>query len=663
MLEDIKGLGPKTIIELNKLNITNVEDIINHYPYKYNHYKPQKLSKIISDEEVVINGTIQSLPKISYIKRNLNRLTFSLNTSEEIINVVIFNRGFLKTHLNRNKEITVIGKYNKLKNTFTANDIKLKMIKETTIEPVYKLGGKIKNTIFNKILQNILFTSIKTTKYIPDYLVNKYGFINKEIALKEIHNPTSLENMKKAKLYLTYEELFIYMLKLNYLKIKRKTSDENNYKNFALEDINNFIKTLPFQLTKDQNSSLKSILDDLSSPKRMNRLLLGDVGSGKTIVAFLALYANFLAKNQGVIMIPTEILANQHYNNAKKIFANTKIKVEILTSSIKPSKRKEIIESLINKKIDILIGTHSVLNDEVIFNNLGLVITDEQHRFGVKQRQNLQQKGKEVDILYMSATPIPRTLALTLYGDMDISQIKTKPNNNNEIKTKLLKEKDIKIVLNEMVEEIKQDHQIYVIVPLVEENEELDLEDVTSIYNKLNTAFNKKIPMDIIHGKLKNEEKATIMQNFIDNKIKILISTTVIEVGIDVKNATMIVIFNAERFGLATLHQLRGRVGRSSLESKCYVISNYEKERLKVLEESNDGFYISEKDFELRGTGDIFGVKQSGDMNFKIVNLKNDYKILLQAQKDSEEFLQKNLININMFPSQKKLLKSIEFID
>ncbi len=331
----------------------------------------------------------------------------------------------------------------------------------------------------------------------------------------------------------------------------------------------------------------------------------------------------------------------------------------MLSSSTKAKQREEILNNLKSGETNVLISTHSVLNNEVLFNNLGLVITDEQHRFGVKQRENLQAKGKDTDVIYLSATPIPRTLALTIYGDMDISQIKSKPQNNKEVITKVIKEDEIKMVLYEILEEIKKGHQAYVIAPLVEEKES-DLEDVKSIYNKFNIAFNKKIPIGIIHGKLNNDEKENIMNDFKANKIKILISTTVIEVGIDVKNATIMTIFNAERFGLATLHQLRGRVGRSNIQSKCFIISNYEKERLNILEKSNDGFYISEKDFELRSSGDLFGIKQSGDMQFKLADPKRDFKILMEARKDAENFLKRNLKNMDNYPNQKKILETLE---
>lgn len=663
MLEELKNIGPKTIEELKRLNITNISELLNYFPYRYNYYKPENLNNYVENKEIVITGIIASAPKRMYIKRNLNKLSFTFNTGSELINVIIFNRIFLAAHLKVGETITIIGKYNKLKNLFTASDIKLKPILKEELEPVYHLTNNIKRQNFIKLIHQALLKEDNIICYIPDYLMKKYKFTNKESALNLIHKPTTLLDIKKARILLVYEELFSYMLKINYLKKQKQTEDKANIKNFNIEKLKGFINQLSFKLTTDQEKSVEEIIKDFNSTKRMNRLLIGDVGSGKTIVAFLSLYANYLAGYQGAIMVPTEILANQHYKNFLNLFLETGIKAALLTSSVKVKEKKEILKDLVNNKINIIIGTHSILSEDVTFNNLGLVITDEQHRFGVNQRKNLQEKGSKVDVLYMSATPIPRTIALTLYGDTDISQIKTKPLNNKEVFTKLVKEKDIKYVLNEMLDELKKGHQIYVIVPLVDENEELSLENVESIYKKLNLAFNKKVPMEILHGKLKSKAKEEIMSNFNNNKIKILISTTVIEVGIDVKNATTMVIFNAERFGLATLHQLRGRVGRSNLESKCFIISDSETARLKILEESNDGFYISEKDFELRGTGDLFGIKQSGDMNFKIADLKNDYRILLQCKEDSEEFLKHNFKNINLYSNQKKILDSIEFID
>ena len=371
----------------------------------------------------------------------------------------------------------------------------------------------------------------------------------------------------------------------------------------------------------------------------MNRLLQGDVGSGKTIVAFLAMYYNSICGYQSALMAPTEILAIQHYNNIKEVFKDLNIEIALLTGSISKKEKQDIYKRLESGEISVVIGTHALIQEDVKYGNLGLVITDEQHRFGVNQRANLKNKGIAVDVLYMSATPIPRTYALTIYGDMDISTIKQLPSGRKPVKTVVKSEKEMKDVLTSMHEELKNNHQIYVIAPLIEQSDNSDMTNVYNLRDKMNLAFGSKYNIDIVHGKMKPEAKELIMGEFKQNKINILISTTVIEVGVDVENATMIVIFDAERFGLSTLHQLRGRVGRNKFESKCILISNTEKERLKIMETTYDGFEISEQDFKLRGAGDLFGVKQSGDMSFKIANLKSDYKILVQAKKDSLEFL------------------------
>lgn len=659
MLEDLKGIGPKTISNLNDINIYTVNDLLTNYPFKYNVYKPEVLNIQDSNETVVLTGEVYSSPKVFYIKGNLNRLSFKFNTSNKLINVTIFNRAFLKQHLNINSTITVIGKYNLKTNTITANDIKLIPILKLTIEPVYHLSQKIKKSAYKKILSTILSSDFKCDSYIPSYIEEKYKFITKRDAILNIHNPKNLDMLKASRLYLIYEELFCFMIKIIYLKNKNNDSVNRIVKTYDSEKLNNIISKLPFKLTDQQVNALEDIKNDFNLPTRMNRLIMGDVGSGKTIVAFLALYINYLAGFQGVLMAPTEVLAKQHYQNMLSLFGNL-MRVDIITGSVKKVDKIKIFNKIKNGDIDILIGTHALLNEDIAYKNLGLVITDEQHRFGVNQRRILQEKGNDVDVLYLSATPIPRTLALTIYGDMSISQIKSKPADRKEIYTKLVKNKDIKTVLEAMVNEIKLGHQIYVVAPLIDD-EESSLDSVITLENKLNVAFNKKIPMGLLHGQMKNSQKDEIMNNFTNGKIKILISTTVIEVGVDVANATMMVVFNAERFGLATLHQLRGRVGRNNLQSYCYLISDSDTERLKVLEESNDGFYISEQDFKLRGSGDVFGVKQSGEQTFKIANLNRDYKILVKCKEDAEVFLKNN--NLDDYPNIKSIFENLNIVD
>lgn len=536
-----------------------------------------------------------------------------------------------------------------------ASDIKLTPITKTVIEPVYHLNQGIKRSNFKKLVDEILDNTVEIKSNVPDYLIEKYNFINKKEAVTNVHKPKDINSLKKADLHLIYEELFTFMLKVSYLKEKNARDGKFNIKSFDEDKVNNFISNLPFNLTVGQMQAVSDIKGDFLSKKKMNRLILGDVGSGKTIVSFIALYMNMLAGYQGVLMAPTEILAVQHFNNMKSLFGD-KLNIQLLTSSTKKGERNKILQNLKNGETQVLIGTHSLLNDELVYNNLGLVITDEQHRFGVNQRQTLQEKGKDVDVLYMSATPIPRTLALTIYGDMDITEIRTKPGGRKEIITKIFKNSELKNVLEKMLDEIKAGHQIYVVAPLIDDEEDEKM-NVTSLKDKFDVAFNGMVPTGLLHGKMKPNQKDEVMNSFKNGDTKILISTTVIEVGVDVKNATMMVIFNAERFGLATLHQLRGRVGRNDMQSYCYLISDYDAERLKVLEHSNDGFYISEQDFKLRGGGDIFGIRQSGEQIFKIANLNRDYKILMQCKSDAEEFLKSK--NLDVYKEQKEILENL----
>ena len=655
MLEDIKGIGPKSLLALKALNLYTKDDVINYFPYRYNVYTPVKLRECSEGDTCTITGYVESIPKVFFIRKNLNKLSFAFNTGSELVNVTIFNRAYLKPNIKIKSYISVIGKYNRKSNTFMASDIKLMPITKTVIEPVYHLNQGIKRSNFKKLVDEILDNTVEIKSNVPDYLIEKYNFINKKEAVTNVHKPKDINSLKKADLHLIYEELFTFMLKVSYLKEKNASDGKFNIKSFDEDKVNNFISSLPFNLTDGQMQAVDDIKGDFLSKKKMNRLILGDVGSGKTIVSFIALYMNMLAGYQGVLMAPTEILAVQHFNNMVGLFGD-KLNIQLLTSSTKKGERNKILQNLKNGETQVLIGTHSLLNDELVYNNLGLVITDEQHRFGVNQRQTLQEKGKDVDVLYMSATPIPRTLALTIYGDMDITEIRTKPGGRKEIITKIFKNSELKNVLEKMLDEIKAGHQIYVVAPLIDDEEDEKM-NVTSLKDKFDVAFNGMVPTGLLHGKMKPNQKDEVMNSFKNGDTKILISTTVIEVGVDVKNATMMVIFNAERFGLATLHQLRGRVGRNDMQSYCYLISDYDAERLKVLEESNDGFYISEQDFKLRGGGDIFGIRQSGEQSFKIANLNRDYKILMQCKSDAEEFLKSK--NLNDYRDQKEILENL----
>ncbi len=640
-LKDIKGVGPRALTLLSKIGINTVDDLVTHYPFRYEFLVRGNLEETNDGDHIIIDGKIESSPILVRFKAGLNKMNFRLVTASGVVGVSIFNRAFLKSQLTVGTTVTVIGKFDKLKNVITASEIKMESLSnKVKIEPVYHLTSGLTNKNMALYINMALLSQSKEIHdSIPLKYQEKYNFSNKRMALNIVHNPPSKEKLKEAMIRLKYEELFEFMFKINYLKEENKKTNSGIEREIDESKVNEFICNLPYELTKDQVTAVNTIIKDLKSKSRMNRLLQGDVGSGKTIVSFIAMYANYLSGYQSALMAPTEILATQHFSNLKDIFANYNLNMALLTGSTSKKEKDLIYEELKNGDIDIIVGTHALIQEDVTYHNLGLVITDEQHRFGVNQRANLQNKGQKPDTLYMSATPIPRTYALTIYGDMDVSTIKTRPKGRKKIKTVVKTNKEIKDVLEMMYEELKQGHQIYVIAPLIEESENSDLTNVNDLKEKMTLAFGSKYKIDLVHGKMASAAKELIMNEFLQNKVQILISTTVIEVGVDVPNATMMVIFNAERFGLSTLHQLRGRVGRSELQSSCILISDNDTKRLEIMESTNDGFEISEEDFKLRGHGDLFGTKQSGDMTFKIADLKADYKILLQAREDSLEYL------------------------
>lgn len=642
-LKDVRGVGPKGLTLLHKLGINTIDDLVTHYPFRYEILERTDLTKANDGDKVIIDGKIESVPILVRFKAGLNKMSFRLVTPSGVVGVSIFNRAFLKKQLLVGTTVTVIGKFDKTKNVVTANDIKLVGLSDKArIEPVYHAtSGLTSKTLSSYINMALLEYGNTIEDFIPEYIRERYNFLNKKTSLNIIHNPSTLDKLKEVNIRLKYEELFNFMLKINYLKYLKKKENSGLERVIDYDKVNKFIGTIPFELTNDQKKATDEILKDLESNSRMNRLLQGDVGSGKTIVSFIALLANAYSGYQGALMAPTEILAIQHYNNIKEFFKKEKkIKIEVLTGSTSKKEKTRIYSGLEDGSIDIVVGTHALIQDDVTYNNLGLVVTDEQHRFGVHQRANLQNKGIMPDVLYMSATPIPRTYALTIYGDMDVSTIKEQPKGRKKVDTIVKDDSEIKDVLNMMLDELKKHHQVYVIAPLIDDtNSQGDLNSVIKLKDEMQQAFGKYFKIDIIHGKMATASKDMIMNKFKKNEIQILISTTVVEVGVDVQNATCMVIFDADRFGLSTLHQLRGRVGRGEDKSLCILVSSSDTERLKIMEKVSDGFLISEEDFKLRGHGDLFGTKQSGDMIFKIANVRIDYKILLQAKKDSEEYL------------------------
>jgi len=575
-LKDVKGIGPKALSLLNKINIYTIDDLVTHYPFRYNILQRCDLTKANDGDKITIDGKVESIPILMRFKAGLNKMNFRLVTQSGVVGVSIFNRAFMKSQLVVGTGITVVGKFDKTKNVITASDIKLGILtNQAKIEPVYHCTNGLTNkNMSTYINMALLMYGKEIIDYIPEEYRKKYNFVNKKTALNIVHNPSTLEKLKEVTVRLKYEELFAFMFKINYLKRENKNKSNGLVRTIDKEKLDNFIKKLPFKLTNDQMKAVDEIISDLSSPNRMNRLLQGDVGSGKTIVAFIGMVANYLSGYQSALMAPTEILAIQHYNNLMEFLKDTDIKVALLTGSTSKKDKIEIYKKLKDGTIDMVIGTHALIQDEVEYNNLGLVITDEQHRFGVHQRANLQNKGIRPDVLFMSATPIPRTYALTIFGDMDVSTIKERPKGRKKIDTFVKKNSEIKDVLHMMYDELKAGHQVYVIAPLIEENENSDLTNVNELKDQMKLAFGSKYKIDIVHGKMASGAKDIIMDQFKNNEVQILISTTVVEVGVDVPNATMMVIFDADRFGLSTLHQLRGRVGRGSSKSKCILISD-----------------------------------------------------------------------------------------
>ena len=660
-LEQIEGIGPKTKELLAKLNIFTIEDLINHYPFRYEVLKRSNMAEIKDNDKIIIDGIIEGQPTIIYLNPKLKKIIFRINTGNSILNVTIYNKVYLMDMIKVGKCITVIGRYDKIKNAVIATDVRMERLPAIPkIEAIYYTTSGLSKKCFSKYITALRMSGYRTKDILPPYLIEKYELLSKNEALFEIHNPTEIDVLKKARQRLKYEELFMYLLKINHLKEKINNDKDAITRKIDSTKIDKLIKTLPFELTLDQKTSLEEILNDMSLPRRMNRLLQGDVGSGKTIIALLAAYANCLSKYQTALMVPTEILANQHYEEALKVFKKEKMNIALLTASVKAREKTKILKDLADGKIDLIIGTQSLLGEGVVFNNLGLVITDEQHRFGVNQRTEFKNKGVAPDVLSMSATPIPRTYALTIYGDMEVSSIKTKPVGRKDVITYFKRERDITDVLEMMKKELDQNHQIYVIAPRIEDSDN-EKESVSLLEEKMDKAFGKITNIGVVHGKIDTKEEEKTMKEFAEGKIGILISTTVIEVGVNFPNASMIVIFDANLFGLSTLHQLRGRVGRSDIQSCCILIAKETQDRLKFLETCHDGFEISEYDFKNRGEGDLFGIRQSGETGLRLANVKKDFQMLLKARDDVLEFLPQ--LTKEDYPLIYNELEKIENID
>ncbi|MGM0291643.1 MULTISPECIES: ATP-dependent DNA helicase RecG [Enterococcus] len=635
----LAGVGQKRADSLASLGIHTIEDLLTYYPFRYEDIQERNLNEIQDQEKVTLKGLVVSPPVMSRFGYKKSRLQFRMMQEHEVFNVSFFNQPYLKDKVILSEEIAVYGKWDAKRKALNGMKI-LGSQSPDDFSPIYHVNKSIRQTtLVDLIRRGFSEYSDLIEENLPLSLIEKYRLLDRPTAVRSMHFPQNHEENHQAKRRIVFEEFFFFQMQLQGLK-KAEKSEKNGLEIlYDVERLKQFTKKLPFELTMAQKRVTNEICRDLRNPHHMQRLLQGDVGSGKTVVAAIALYATVTAGFQGALMVPTEILAQQHMESLSQLFDPNEVTVALLTGSTKAKERRELLERLENGEIDIVVGTHALIQEGVAFQNLGLVITDEQHRFGVNQRKVLREKGWRPDVLFMTATPIPRTLAITAYGEMDVSVIDELPAGRIPIETRWVRTPQLDSVLEWTYKELRRGHQMYVICPLIEESEALDVKNAVEIYEKLRELFAPEYEVGLLHGKMKNQEKDQIMETFKENQLQILVSTTVIEVGVNVPNATVMLIMDADRFGLAQLHQLRGRVGRGSEASYCILVANPKNElgveRMKIMTETTNGFILSEKDLELRGPGEVFGFRQSGLPEFAIADLVTDGNVLEVAREEA----------------------------
>lgn len=642
----LKNVGDKRLEALYDLGIYTIADLLHHFPFRYEDIQVKSLFELQDQEKTSLKGEVIADPVISRFGYKKSRISFQLKIEHAVVPVTFFNQPYLAKQIVAGNEMTVYGKWDDKRKSLTG--IKVLGQKSSQLDSDYESVYHTNKSIRQKTLVALVQQAYQEyhdmiPENVPSELRQKYRLISHQQAIYAMHFPSTPEQTRQARREIVFEEFLVYQTKIQLLRKKQKKANYGLEVDYDVDRLKTFISKLPFELTNAQKRVVNEICKDLKQPVHMHRLLQGDVGSGKTLVAVVAIYAAFTAGFQSALMVPTTILAEQHMKSLSDLFDPLEVKIALLTGST-PAKEKRIIEEqLRNGEIDVVVGTHALIQDSVEFAHLGLVITDEQHRFGVNQRKLLLDKGKEPDVLFMTATPIPRTLAITAFGEMDVSIIDEMPAGRKPIQTTWVKPNQFEHTLEFIERELKRGSQAYVICPLIEESESLDVRNATEVYLKLSEFYKGKYDVGLLHGQMKPQDKEAIMGEFKKNNLQVLVSTTVIEVGVDVPNATTMVIYDADRFGLAQLHQLRGRVGRGDKESFCILVADPKgdngKERMRIMTETNDGFLLSEKDLELRGPGDVFGNKQSGIPDFKVGDILSDFSALETARYEAVELV------------------------
>lgn len=644
-VKQITGVSAQKQSELHAFGVFTVKDLLEYYPFRYEDFRPRSLSEVKHGDKATLAAKVIGIPVLQRFGGK-SRLSCKMVAEPWMFTATWFNQHYVREQLTVGREIVLTGKWDQKRSQITVTDYEFPDRgegKTGTLQPVYSVGGKITQSWIRKVInQGMQQFGEMIPEILPHVIMRKYDFMPRKRAIATIHQPEDTREGQQGRRRMVYEELFLFQLKVQAFRVLNHGRMDGVVHTVDNSTVRSFVRSLPFELTDAQKHVELEILQDMRSGYCMNRLLQGDVGSGKTVLAAIALFATVRSGFQGALMVPTEILAEQHMRSLTKMFEPFGITVGLLTGSVSGRKRKDLLASLQMGVLDVVVGTHALIQDDVFFRGLGLVVTDEQHRFGVNQRSVLRRKGYNPDVLTMTATPIPRTLAITVFGDMDVSTLSERPKGRVPITTYWVKHDLMERVLNLISREIEQGRQAYLICPLIEESEKLDVQNAIDLHVQMSQAFpNYKV--GLLHGRMTPGEKDEVMRAFYSNELQLLVSTTVVEVGVDVPNATLMIIMDADRFGLSQLHQLRGRVGRGQHASYCVLVadpkSEIGRERMTAMTDTDDGFEVSRRDLELRGPGDFFGTKQSGLPEFRLADMTADFETLEQARDDAAELL------------------------